>query len=336
MPEKRTEAGPRDSTKPLYFRYAVRIPKRQTIRTIDKVITIKPPRLVKGDVIGVISPAGPVDESGLQPGLNTLERAGFRVGLSSHAYDKRGYLAGEDTARLDELHDMFQDKKIKAIFCARGGYGSMRLLDNIRYDLIRKNPKILVGYSDITALLMAIYKMTGLVSIHGPMVGEFSSGHRGNWESLLRLLSSSQPVELNLTQGSGLVPGKATGILLGGNLSLICHLMGTPFLPPLDGCILFFEEKGEPLYRVDRMLTHLKLSGRLKGIAGMVAGQFEGCDDRAALEQLFIDRLSDLEIPLATGLPVGHGRENRAVPLGVEAELDVDQMTLSVIDGCVE
>jgi muramoyltetrapeptide carboxypeptidase len=297
---------------------------------------MKPPRLLKGDVIGVISPAGPVNESDLQPGLNRLESAGFRVRLASHAYARRGYLAGEDAARLDELHDMFCDRVIKAIFCARGGYGSMRLLDNIRYDLIRENPKILVGYSDITALLMAVYKMTGLVSIHGPMVGEFSLGRLGNWESLLRLLSSSHRLVLNMSKGSGLVPGKATGILLGGNLSLICHLMGTPFLPPLDDCILFFEEKGEPLYRVDRMLTHLKLSGRLKGIAGIVAGQFEGCDDKAALEQLFLDRLSDLKIPLATGLPVGHGKDNRAVPLGLEAELDVDQMTLSVLDGCVE
>jgi muramoyltetrapeptide carboxypeptidase len=230
---------------------------------------------------------------------------------------------------------MFRDRDIKAIFCARGGYGSMRLLDRIHYDLIRENPKILVGYSDITALLMAVCRMTGLVSIHGPMVGEFSSGRPGNWEGLLELLSSSESMALNLTEGSGLVPGKATGILLGGNLSLICHLMGTPFLPPLDGCILFFEEKGESLYKIDRMLTHLKLTGRLKGIAGIVAGQFEGCDDRAALEQLLFDRLSDLNIPLATGLPVGHGRENRAVPLGVQAELDVDHMTLSVMDGCV-
>jgi len=201
--------------------------------------------------------------------------------------------------------------------------------------IITENPKILVGYSDITALLMAICKMTGLVSIHGPVVRELAAGRQRNWENLLRLLTSSRPMALHLAQGSGLVSGKATGILLGGNLSLICHLMGTPFLPSLDGCILFFEEKGEPLYRVDRMLTQLKLSGRLQGVAGMVAGQFEGCDDRAALEQLLLDRLSDLEIPLATGLPVGHGRENRAIPLGMEAELDVDQMTLSVIEGCV-
>ena len=299
------------------------------------MIKIKPPRLVKGDVIGIISPAGPVDKLDLQPGLKVLESAGFKVGLGSHVYDKRGYLAGDDSDRLDEIHAMFHDKDIKAIFCARGGYGSMRLLENIRYDLIRGNPKVLVGYSDITALLMALYSMTGLVSIHGAVVKEFSAEGEENWESLLRLLSSNRPRSLNLALGSGLVPGKATGILLGGNLSLICHLVGTPFLPPLDGCILFLEEKGEPLYRVDRMLTHLKLSGRLKGIAGIVIGHFEGCNEVAALEKLFLDRLSDLEVPLATGLPVGHGRENRPVPLGVEAELDVDQMTLSVIEGCV-
>ncbi|MCP4669128.1 MAG: LD-carboxypeptidase, partial [Deltaproteobacteria bacterium] len=170
---------------------------------------------------------------------------------------------------------------------------------------------------------------------HGPMVRGFASGPRAIWEGLFRLLSSGQPMALNLTQGSALVPGKAQGPLIGGNLSLMCHLVGTPFLPSFDGCILFMEDKGEALYRVDRMLTHLKLSGCLDGIAGLAAGRFEGCDDRDALDRLFMDRISDLGIPLATGLPIGHGEENRALPLGVEAELDVDHMTLSVIDGCV-
>ncbi|MCP4669586.1 MAG: LD-carboxypeptidase, partial [Deltaproteobacteria bacterium] len=150
------------------------------------MIAIKPARLVKGDRIGVISPAGPVKESDLQPGLHVLEKAGFGVVLGSHVYDKRGYLAGDDTARLDDIHAMFQDRDIKAIFCARGGYGGMRLLDKIRYDLIRENPKIFGGFSDITALLMAMYRMTGLITFHGPMVRGFASGPRAIWEGLIR------------------------------------------------------------------------------------------------------------------------------------------------------
>ena len=231
---------------------------------IKRATIIRPPRLRPGDQIGVISPAGPVNRSDLQPGLRLLESSGFRVLVAPHVYNRRGYLAGDDEARLADLHAMFQDKDIKAIFCARGGYGSLRLLSKIRYDLIKESPKIFVGYSDITALLMAIYKKTGLVTFHGPMFRELALRSQENWESLLGLLSSKQLVKLSLTEGSAFINGRATGPLIGGNLSLICHLLGTPFFPSLDGCILFIEEKGEALYRLDRMITHLALSKKLK------------------------------------------------------------------------
>jgi len=230
---------------------------------------------------------------------------------------------------------MFQDQEIKAIFCARGGYGSSRLLDKIHYDLIKENPKILVGYSDITTLLMAIRRKTGLVTFHGPMIRELAVKDQSNWENLLRLLSSNQPIEWSLAEGTSLIQGKGIGPLIGGNLSLICHLIGTDFLPSLDGCILFIEEKGEALYRLDRMLTHLSLSDQLKGISGLITGGFEGCGEMSAINQLLKDTVLDLNIPLVTDIPVGHGQKNMALPLGIQAELDTKKMTLSIMEACV-
>ena len=296
---------------------------------------IKPPRLRPGDLIGIISPAGPVDESELQPDLELLESSGFRIHIAPHVYDRQGYLAGDDEARLSDLHGMFQDRKTKAIFCARGGYGTLRLLDKIDYDLIRENPKIIVGYSDITALLMAINKETGLITFHGPMVRGLSALHDNSRESLFRLISSNQPVSFSPMAGNPLIVGRATGPLIGGNLSLICHLIGTPFLPSLEGSLLFIEDKGEPLYRIDRMLTHLALAGQLKGIAGLIGGEFIKCGDPSAVDDLLNTAASELEIPLITGFPIGHGLKNRALPLGIPARLDADSMTLSTLEPCV-
>ncbi len=265
-----------------------------------------------------------------------MESFGLEVYLAPHVYDRRDYLAGEDKDRLADLHAMFLDHKMKAVFCARGGYGSLRLVDKLCYDLIKENPKILVGYSDITALLIAIHGKTGLVTFHGPVVRDFEYRNRGNWEDLIRLLSFGQPLRLSLTGGTGLIPGKATGPLIGGNLSLICHLLGTPFLPSLDGCILFLEERGEPLYRLDRMLTHLALTGQLKGLSGLIAGQFEGCGGISAISALLTDILSGLNIPLATGLAIGHGLKNLSLPLGLMAHLDTDLMVLSIMETCTK
>ena len=296
---------------------------------------IKPPRLRPGDLIGIISPAGPVDESELKPDLELLEFSGFRIHIAPHVYDRHVYLAGDDEARLSDLHAMFQDRDIKAIICARGGYGTLRLLDKIDYDLIRENPKIIVGYSDITALLMAINKKTGLVTFHGPMVRGFSSLHDSSRKSLLNLISSNQPVSFSPITGNPLIPGRATGPLIGGNLSLICYVVGTPFLPSLDGCILFIEDRGEPLYRIDRMLTHLALTGQLKGLAGLIGGEFIECGDNSAIDNLLNTLASDLDIPLTTGFPVGHGLTNLALPFGMAAELDTSLMTLSILESCV-
>jgi muramoyltetrapeptide carboxypeptidase len=225
---------------------------------------------------------------------------------------------------------MFQNENVKAIFCARGGYGTLRLLDRIDYELIRKNPKIIVGYSDITALLWAIYKKTGLITFHGPVVKELSKNKNSNLESFFALVSSGELLELHLRGGMVLIPGKAEGTLLGGNLTLICHLIGTPFMPSLKGAILFIEEKGEPPYRIDRMLTHLRLSGLLEGLAGLVAGEFVDCGNHSSITRLLMETLADLNFPVVTGLGVGHGLVNITLPLGLTALLDTEQMRLSI------
>ncbi len=311
------------------------MPAFNTENPVSGRLLLRPPRLRPGDQIGVISPAGPVDPDEIKAGTELLESSGFRVKVGPHVYDRLDYLAGRDEVRLEDLHAMFQAREIRAIFCARGGYGSPRLLDKIRYDLIGKNPKILMGYSDITALLVAIHKRTGLITFHGPMVRDLRTKDQGNWETLLELLSSGLPFQLRLEKANCLVPGKATGSLLGGNLSLICHLLGTPYMPSFEGCILFLEEKGEALYRLDRMLTHLRLSGQLDQLSGLIGGQFENCPQISVIDELLMDMFSDLNIPIVTNLPIGHGEENVVLPIGLRAELDTELMALSTPEACV-
>ncbi len=296
---------------------------------------IKPSKLKRGDLVGIVSPAGPINDSDLEADLRFLKAEGFSVHVAPHVYDRREYLAGKDKDRLSDLHDMFLNPEIKAVFCARGGYGCLRLLDRIDYDLIRKNPKIIVGYSDITALLAAIFKKTGLVTFHGPMVRGLSSLPEKTRTNLFRIISSEQPDSFSPMAGRPLSRGNGTGPLMGGNLSLICHLLGTPFMPDPDHCILFFEDRGEAPYRVDRMLTHLRLTGRLKGIAGLIVGQFIDCGDPDAIDRLVEEQFSPMNIPILTGFPLGHGPDNTTLPLGIPAELDTDAMTLSLLESAV-
>jgi muramoyltetrapeptide carboxypeptidase len=265
-----------------------------------------------------------------------LESAGYKVLLGAHVFDQKDYLAGDDQDRLEDLHAMFRDPTVKAIFCARGGYGSLRLLDKIRYDLIQENPKIFVGFSDITALLMAIHAKTGLVTFHGPMVRGLTQNECKNWDNLLGLLSSGSPLEMGLIDVSVQMPGRAEGLLIGGNLSLISHLLGTPFLPSLDNCILFIEDRGEQLYRVDRMLTHLALTGQLKDISGLIACEFLDCGDTGAINTLLTDMLADFDIPFVTGLAVGHGLKNLTLPFGMMGVLDTDPTTFLTLEPCVQ
>ncbi len=298
-------------------------------------MTIKPRRLEPGDTIGVIAPAGPVAQEEIQPTIDLLYKKGYHIHEASNLFNRKGYLAGHDEARLDDLHSMFSDQDIKAIFCARGGYGSIRILDKIDYDLIFDNPKIIVGYSDITALLFAIFHRTGLVTFHGPMLRDLAQDDGDNLGDFLELASSSTPRIYDLSGGMVLSQGRTRGMVLGGNLSIISSLMGTPFMPMMKGAILFIEDKDESLYRIDRMLSHLRQGGIIDGLSGIIAGRFVGCGDISDINELLKDLTSGTDIPVINGLLVGHDRENRTIPIGLHAELDTEDMTLTFLETCV-
>lgn len=295
-------------------------------------MTIKPPRLETDDTIGIIAPAGPVYRDEIKPAISILHKKGFHTLLSPNMYKKKGYLAGSDEARLEDLHSMFSDNRVKAIFCARGGYGTIRLLDRINYELIARNPKIIAGYSDITALLFAIFKKTRLTSLHGPVLRNLAHDRKNTLDGLLDQASSVSPMAFDLSDGTALKKGKASGRLLGGNLSLISCLTGTPFMPPMKGAILFIEDKGEPLFRIDRMLNHLRLAGIIDDLSGLIAGSFSNCGDIKDINKLLKDITSGLDIPVISGLQVGHGPVNKTIPIGIKAEMDTKEMRLSFLE----
>jgi muramoyltetrapeptide carboxypeptidase len=297
-------------------------------------VNIKPPRLAPGDFIGVLAPAGPVAKEEIQPGIEALESLGFHVLLSPNLLLREGYLAGSDDLRLHDLHTLFGDERVKAIICARGGYGSLRLFERIDFDFIKRHPKILVGYSDITSLLLAVYKRANVVTLHGPVLRDITKNQGRNLEFLMRLLTSDELITLRFEGAKPMREGTATGRLMGGNLSLLTHLLGTPFMPSLKGALLFIEERGEEAYRIDRMLTQLRLSGLLEQCAGLMIGTFEECGEASTVASLVEERLNDLPVPIITGLPVGHGEENLALPIGVRAVLDTSRMTLGLKEHC--
>jgi muramoyltetrapeptide carboxypeptidase len=289
---------------------------------------IKGARLKPNQTVGILAPSSPVEQSEISEGLRLLTSFPLKVRQGGHLFDRVRYLAGSDYDRVSDLHEMFSDPEVKAVFCARGGYGSARLLREIDFPLIRNNPKIFVGFSDLTTLLIALYKECGLVTIHGPTIT--SLPHEKNWEHLSRLITTSQKLQVSFRQGGVINQGKARGTLLGGNLATLCSLLDTPYLPTFKGTILFLEEKGESPYRLDRMLTQLILSHRLNGLAGLVIGQMVDCGNQEEVSSLLNERLGKLPVPIVTGLPFGHGGENIALPLGLPALLDTERMVLEI------
>ena len=298
-------------------------------------MNIIPERLRKGDTIGLVAPAGPVIPEEIQPAIRMLRESGFGVIEGANLYKKQDYLAGSDEERLNDLHFMFLQDHVKAVFCVRGGYGTPRLLAKIDYDLIKKNPKIISGYSDITALMLAIHEVTGLVVFHGQMARGVTDAEDKNINSLLDLLSSDVNRNIGLNEEQVLRGGKGSGKILGGNLSLISSLAGTPYLPSLNGNILLIEDRGEPLYRIDRMLTQLKLNGMLDNPGGVIIGNFIDCGDILDINRLIVSFIPD-DCPVYSGFPIGHGDENRAIPIGAEAVLDNDELSLSFNQACVK
>ena len=298
---------------------------------------MKPPyrRLRHGDRVGVIAPAGPStpERVSLVPPL--FERFGLRVRLypGCHArHPQHDFLAGDDATRLADLHAAFADADVAAVFCLRGGWGSARLLDCSDTALLRTNPKPLIGFSDITAL-HALLVREGGIGFHAPMPGSnlVQEGNEDDARALFDLLMNPLPAghcfAPTLATDAWRVPGRASGRLVGGNLSLVAALLGTPWAWPMQDTILFLEDVSEALYRVDRLLTQLRLAGVLDGARGFLLGSFtEDADPSAVLHE----HLAGLGKPVLTGWPAGHSIPNRALPLGARVTLDADTGTLTL------
>ncbi|GAA5184192.1 LD-carboxypeptidase [Rugosimonospora acidiphila] len=298
----------------------------------------RPPALRAGDTVAVVAPSGPVRPERIAQGLALLESWGLTVVPGAEVYARHGYLAGTDTQRGAALAWALTDPAIRGVFCARGGYGAQRVVDGLDLAGIGRDPKLVVGFSDITALHLALWRGARLASVHGPVLTQLTEEFPAVSVAALRTaIMSEQPVLLHrepeAETGSVTVPGPpVTGTLLGGNLCLLAASLGTPDLPPLDGAILMIEEVEEPPYKVDRMLTQLRRAGVLRGVAGIAVGQFTDCADEwpMSIVDVLLDRLGDLGVPVLGGLPFGHGEAARSVPVGVPATLDVSAGTLTV------
>lgn len=301
----------------------------------------KPPRLRRGDLIGVISPAAAVQADALQRGSETLRQLGFVVRVGEHALDRHRFLAGTDADRAAELSAMFRDPDVRAIFCSRAGYGSGRLLPLLNLRALADTPKVFVGFSDVTFLLNAFVQQTGLVCFHGPVVtGEFASAFPSRSLTHFLGLLTAGVGEAFLTFPRTVRAGRGEGRLVGGCLSLLVATLGTPYGVDTNDAVLFIEDVGEKPYRIDRMLTHLKQAGKLDRLAGVIFGEMSGCfgdtDDPGLLLSVIEDIFSDYAYPVGFGLPAGHGGENFTLPLGIRVQLDTVDQTLTFLESAVE
>jgi muramoyltetrapeptide carboxypeptidase len=279
--------------------------------------------------------------------VDALESLGLEVILGDHYFDQHGYFAGEDEARASDINAFFKDPEIKMIF-ARGGWGAPRLLPLLDYDMIRENPKVLLGYSDATALITAVHVKTGLVTFHGPSpLNVFSAEHFRRVVMNADRYKLSNPTfitENTLVQTENLIQtiseGKASGPILGGNLSLLTAVTGSGYLPDFNGSILFIEDVDEAVYRVDRMMTELALSGVLSKIAGFVFGRCTECGPGGGygsltMEQMVAEHIKPLGIPAFSGAMIGHIDEQFTIPLGIEVEIDADTGTIELLEAGV-
>jgi muramoyltetrapeptide carboxypeptidase len=290
---------------------------------------IVPPRLKPGDTIGVVAPASPFDREKFDNGIAVLKSFGFRVHIPDNLFDTEKYLAGSDQHRADILNRLFEDKAVNGIICARGGYGSIRILSLIDYNMIKENPKIFCGFSDISAILSALYSRSGLVVFHGPVVTSLGNSTDLTKKGLLTAFTTDEIMNIEAEAGITIQSGAARGPVTGGNLTTLCHLVGTPFEPDFKNHILFLEDRGEAVYRLDRMLAHMHLAGCFEGIAGLIIGSFEDCGPMDDIFELFAAVFDEYRVPILGGFDAGHGKSNVTIPMGVEAELYADRHMLT-------
>ena len=297
----------------------------------------RPPPLERGDRVGIVAPAGPVRADLLDRGLSYLEARGYVPVPGDHLRDRRAYLGGSDADRLRDLHRMLGDASIRAVWFARGGYGSGRIVGGVDFGLLRRDPKPLVGYSDATVLLAAAQRRAGLSGCHAPMVSQLGDPAAFDEASLWLALEGAAEYALPLAPGRVLRPGVASAPLVGGCLAVLVGLVGTPFEPETDGAILFWEDVNEEPFRIDRMLGHLRLAGILARLRGMVVGRLIGCEpvdpaNRQSLEEILEFHLAGTDYPVVVDFPAGHCPGNVTLPLGRRARLDTAAGTLSILN----
>jgi len=283
-----------------------------------------------------VSPSGPVPPDRCAAAVRVLAGWGLRTRVGRHALGQHNFFAGTDDERLADLNAALRDDEVRAVLCLRGGYGLQRIVDDVDYAAVRADPKLVMGFSDITALHLALWSETGLPTVHGPVAAQFDKGADAlTTHAARRALMTGDPVTVDADQSEDTFPvrvsGRAEGVLLGGNLTLLATSLGSRHAPDLTGAILLIEDIAEEPYRVDRMLTQLRRAGWLDAVAGVAVGQFTDCAGVGpTTPDVLAERLGDLGVPVLGGLPIGHGAQQTAVGLGVRAVLDADAGTLVV------
>lgn len=301
-------------------------------------------RLCKGDTIALISPASPAKDEEIEQAIDFFNSLGFKIKEGAHLHDKWGYLAGKDEDRAKDFMNAFLDDEADIIMCMRGGYGTMRILPLIDFNVIRNNPKVFIGFSDITPLLNHMAQKYGLITFHGPM-GSSNFNDAATFNSFRNTLEmGTNPYTLSNPdniKADCLIPGEAAGKLLGGNLGLICDTIGSEFEVDTTDCILFIEEVGEEPYRIDRMLTQLLLSGKLQCCKGFILGQFKNCtlphyERSLTLEQIIEDRILPLGKPTIANFMSGHSYPKLTLPIGAQVTLNAEAGELKIMEAVVK
>ena len=311
----------------------------------------KPKRLSAGDTIGLIAPSSSITDAKLEKAIGNMESLGLKVKLGKYVKEVNGYLAGTDAQRLEDLHSMFADDSVDGIWCIRGGYGATRILPKINFKLIKKNPKVFIGYSDITAFTQAIFQETGLICFHGPVASStFSDYTVKHLKAILMEPTPTHTFEYAEDNDSNedksyrtevIRSGRATGELVGGNLTLLASMVGTKFHWDVKNKLVFIEDIGEKPYRIDRMLTQLLQTSNFEKAAGVILGVFEDCeadsDDRSlTLMETLKGQFEPLGIPVIYGLSFGHIKNHFVMPLGIKATMDTEKRTVTLLDTAVE
>ena len=294
----------------------------------DPTVLALPRMLRPRDTLAVVAPASPFDRESFQNGVQVLGDMGFRLHIPEEIFAASGYLAGGDHHRAGLIKRLFVDPSIAGIVCARGGYGAMRILPLLNADAISRHPKVFVGFSDITVLLSFLVSRCQMVAFHGPTVTTLGRGDGATGRGFLSALADPTPLAMVASPAHVIQAGAAVGPFWCGNLTLWCHLTGTAFQPDWRGGIVLIEDQGEAPYRIDRMLTHMRLAGCFDKLAGLALGTFSNCGGMNTIRRIVADRLGGLDIPILGGFAVGHGDVNLTLPMGLPVQLDTATGTL--------